>query len=412
MPRSGTCDASGPMSTPRPPSPPSDPAPAALPLHPAAETAADWRPLYDALVSLGRDRDAALLLQQKSVPAGLDRRQVLGIGPLPAGVDLMDEATFQAQVGAFQAKADGVPPAAAADAPLSPEEEEAILEIRLEDEIPVSDDLVLAAEVPTIAPPTPEPPVELSFAPAPAAATVPAASPLRSATETALERRVRELEALLARREEALASVQRTDRLTMLFNRDALLEAAEQELAKSRRFGSDLALALFELETPGTLNAKYGEGAAERLMMALASAMRRTVRQIDVAARVGGGQFAVLCPGTGLSGARRLIEKVLGSLEIERRAHGAPADGAVTAAAAARETTGPAIDRVPDLLEAAQRALLSARATAWSGPAFSPAAFAAASPAGAPLPPSTVLPPGAGSFPFGGGFPMGGPAGA
>jgi diguanylate cyclase (GGDEF)-like protein len=99
-----------------------------------------------------------------------------------------------------------------------------------------------------------------------------------------------------------------TDELTDLANRRRFMEALRQEVARSARLETPLALVLFDLDHFKQINDRCGHQAGDGVLRAAADVIRDRVRETDLAARIGGEEFAVILPGTDLSGAVALAE--------------------------------------------------------------------------------------------------------
>ena len=88
----------------------------------------------------------------------------------------------------------------------------------------------------------------------------------------------------------------RTDALTGLLNRRAFYERAEEEIGRARRSGAPLVLAYLDVDDFKGVNDRFGHETGDRVLMALARALSRSVRSTDAIARLGGDEFAVLFP--------------------------------------------------------------------------------------------------------------------
>ena len=100
------------------------------------------------------------------------------------------------------------------------------------------------------------------------------------------------------------------DHLTGLANRHAFFDAAAMELERMRRVPRPLSLILFDADHFKKINDQYGHPTGDAVLRELAVAMTATFRQIDVVARVGGEEFAILLPSTDLSGAMLVAERL------------------------------------------------------------------------------------------------------
>ena len=88
----------------------------------------------------------------------------------------------------------------------------------------------------------------------------------------------------------------RTDRLTGLANRRALEQDYRREAARAARTGEPIAIVLLDLNRFKDINDLYGHAAGDMALVGFAERMRRVLRASDVAARIGGDEFALLLP--------------------------------------------------------------------------------------------------------------------
>lgn len=101
-----------------------------------------------------------------------------------------------------------------------------------------------------------------------------------------------------------------TDSLTGLPNRRYFLEAANAEVARASRFGSAASVMMIDLDHFKTVNDSYGHAAGDQALHVLTQVCKKLLRQIDVFARLGGEEFAILLPGTNATGAVSLAERL------------------------------------------------------------------------------------------------------
>jgi diguanylate cyclase (GGDEF)-like protein len=101
-----------------------------------------------------------------------------------------------------------------------------------------------------------------------------------------------------------------TDPLTGLANRRHFEQAAKQELSRSKRYGSPLALLLLDLDHFKQVNDRYGHATGDRLLKAFADRLREQLRDVDLSARWGGEEFVVLMPATSPDQALLVAERL------------------------------------------------------------------------------------------------------
>jgi diguanylate cyclase (GGDEF)-like protein len=116
-------------------------------------------------------------------------------------------------------------------------------------------------------------------------------SRLRSTNE-ALNEKVQEVTALHARLQEQAIR----DPLTGLFNRRYLDETLDHELARARRDGYALSLAMIDVDYFKTINDTYGHQAGDEVLKALGTLLQGQAREGDIACRYGGEEFVLLSP--------------------------------------------------------------------------------------------------------------------
>ena len=149
-----------------------------------------------------------------------------------------------------------------------------------------------------------------------------------------------------------------TDELTGLANRRAFMEALGLELRRAERFGGSLTVVFADLDDFKRVNDRFGHQVGDVLLCTFAQILLGRTREIDVCARLGGEEFAVLLPQTDLRGAASLAE----SLRIAVADLTVPAGGdTVRVTASFGVAAYPETHTADDLMTAADRALYSAK---------------------------------------------------
>jgi diguanylate cyclase (GGDEF)-like protein len=118
-----------------------------------------------------------------------------------------------------------------------------------------------------------------------------------------------------ARRHRTVEQQALVDGLTGLANRRVCTAALEKELARAKRFEEPVALVLADLDDFKRVNDRFGHPTGDEVLKAFADTLRESVREIDLAGRWGGEEFALLLPGTDLEGGGELAERVRRALE-------------------------------------------------------------------------------------------------
>lgn len=113
---------------------------------------------------------------------------------------------------------------------------------------------------------------------------------------------------------DALRRLAGTDALTGLLNRRSFAEIAERELARCRRHGRPLALALGDIDFFKRINDCHGHAGGDQVLQTIARLFSATLRDYDCVARWGGEEFIVLLPDTDLARALGIAERLRASV--------------------------------------------------------------------------------------------------
>lgn len=112
-----------------------------------------------------------------------------------------------------------------------------------------------------------------------------------------------------------LASSAVLDSLTGIFNKGYFNEFLEHEIARAARKQISFCLIMFDIDHFKHVNDTYGHSRGDYALKTLAGVVRKCKRNADVLARIGGEEFIVLLPDTGLPDAVLLAERIRKSVE-------------------------------------------------------------------------------------------------
>lgn len=151
-----------------------------------------------------------------------------------------------------------------------------------------------------------------------------------------------------------LEALARTDALTGLANRRAMVDHLEIEAARAERLGGVYSVILFDIDDFKLVNDRFGHDAGDLALAQVAGTLRGLLRRTDLCSRWGGEEFLVLCPQTDLDDARQVAQKCLegvGALVLETRLGSLKVtlSGGV-AVSRAGEPWGPLVNRADDAL--------------------------------------------------------------
>ena len=113
------------------------------------------------------------------------------------------------------------------------------------------------------------------------------------------------------RRLEELAT---TDELTGLVNRRGFMAAISLETERARRYGSDLALAMIDVDGFKPINDACGHAFGDRVLAGVARAIKEGARETDLVARYGGDEIIMLMPSTDAQAAVNALERIRRSI--------------------------------------------------------------------------------------------------
>ena len=162
---------------------------------------------------------------------------------------------------------------------------------------------------------------------------------------------------------EELAHQTRHDPLTGLANRRAFEKNLKMELERAYRSGSNLSLAIFDLDDFKAVNDTYGHLCGDRVLASIAGTLLSHKRGYDLAARIGGEEFALILPGSGLVQAETTLERILDEAKSHKViCEGVPTPVSVTTSVGLVCTKGKMSLNVERFLDMADKALYEAKA--------------------------------------------------
>lgn len=115
--------------------------------------------------------------------------------------------------------------------------------------------------------------------------------------------------------EEKLKALASTDMLTGVYNRRALFERAQAEIARSKRYNTKLAVMMLDLDDFKVINDSFGHHIGDEVLCCFCEEVKVLIRQSDIFGRVGGEEFMLLLPQTSAKQASILAKRILQTIE-------------------------------------------------------------------------------------------------
>lgn len=156
-----------------------------------------------------------------------------------------------------------------------------------------------------------------------------------------------------------LKQISRTDGLTGLLNRKTWEIALEHEFRRFQRYKHMCSLIMFDIDHFKQVNDTYGHTAGDEVIRRTAQIVQATIREIDLAGRYGGEEFAVILVDTGAKGAKLVAERLRKAVEsatVEHEQHSLK----YTISLGVTELSG-SVDSATEWINQADRALYQAK---------------------------------------------------
>ena len=185
---------------------------------------------------------------------------------------------------------------------------------------------------------------------------------LRDVTER--KRSEQALEAAQAKLRSANLELERlasTDPLTLLANRRQFFVRLEAEIKRAQRQGESLALVMLDLDHFKAVNDAHGHAVGDLVLKEVGALLSSCVREWDMAARLGGEEFALILPTTDREGAREVAERVRMRI-LDLRCRTAAGAAVTVSASCGGATLNDSVTTSDQLLVAADEALYRAKA--------------------------------------------------
>lgn len=147
-----------------------------------------------------------------------------------------------------------------------------------------------------------------------------------------------------------------TDHLTGLANRRRFEHQLAREIARTARYRHPFCVLLMDIDDFKTINDTFGHDAGDEAIRLMAKTLHEVIRGIDLAARVGGDEFAVILAETNLARGVEVAERLRQAIKAAK----IPGVGSISVSVGVAESPACA-QTTDDLLTRADQALYEAK---------------------------------------------------
>lgn len=172
--------------------------------------------------------------------------------------------------------------------------------------------------------------------------------------------KIKSLQDELKKANEQLKKLTNIDHLTGLFNRRYLTEILDGEFFRARRNNEYLSIIMVDIDYFKNVNDTFGHQNGDIVLGAVATLVQRQLRAYDSAARYGGEEFVLVVPGSTLTGAVAVADRLRQTV-LEYSFPPPMEQLTVTVSAGVAAYPSPEIDSVDSLFRQADEALYRAK---------------------------------------------------
>jgi diguanylate cyclase (GGDEF)-like protein len=163
----------------------------------------------------------------------------------------------------------------------------------------------------------------------------------------------------LVRTADEMGELAMKDTLTGISNRRHFMARLESEWKRSRRYERPLSLLILDIDHFKSINDRNGHDVGDEVIAAVAKLCATKTRDSDVAARIGGEEFAIILPETNLDDARAAAERLRAAVaEHAFQTRTGPMNVTISVGAALAEAN---VAGIAELMKRADDALYAAK---------------------------------------------------
>ncbi|BCE01385.1 sensor domain-containing diguanylate cyclase [Marinicellulosiphila megalodicopiae] len=126
--------------------------------------------------------------------------------------------------------------------------------------------------------------------------------------------RSKQLEIELKNTTEKLTLLATTDPLTNLYNRRFFFMRLKDEINRYQRTDKFISVIMLDLDHFKQINDQYGHKGGDEVLVTFAKLIKKLIRPYDLAARMGGEEFAIILPNTNMHEGQMIAERIRQSL--------------------------------------------------------------------------------------------------
>jgi diguanylate cyclase (GGDEF)-like protein len=112
-----------------------------------------------------------------------------------------------------------------------------------------------------------------------------------------------------------LEYISRTDSLTGLLNRMAIINELDNEIERASRYGSELSMLICDIDKFKDTNDAFGHEAGDQALLVVSESLSELARKNDLIGRYGGDEFMLVLPDTSVGGAEEFARRITSKID-------------------------------------------------------------------------------------------------